>query len=266
MRNIKLILAYDGAAYAGWQVQPGRATVQGTLEAAIEKITGKQARTIASGRTDAGVHAFGQVVGFRTGSHLSVDVLRRALDAELPDDISVIDAAEVPAEFHPIRDAARKRYRYIIHDDPIRDVFSRQYCWHYRHGRLDTDAMGRAAELLLGKHDFGSFETAGAPRESSVRTIFEISVKRTDGGRDSVGQCGAGQCGAGQGGQIIVEVEADGFLYNMVRAIVGTLVEVGRSARSEVWLGEVLQATDRSAAGPTAPPQGLFLGNVDYEG
>ena len=119
MRNIKLTLAYDGTDYAGWQVQPDRPTVQAAMEAAVEKVTGERTRTIASGRTDAGVHALGQVVGFRTESQLTVDVLRRALDAELPDDISVLDAAEATDDFHPIRDAVRKRYRYVIHDGPV---------------------------------------------------------------------------------------------------------------------------------------------------
>ncbi len=258
MRNIKLTIAYDGTDYAGWQVQPDRPTVQGAMEAAVEKVTGQRTRTIASGRTDAGVHALGQVVGFRTESRLTVDVLRRALDAELPDAISVLDAAEAPADFHPIRDAVRKRYRYVIHDGPVQDVFRRRYCWHYRHGRLDAEAMSRAAESLLGKHDFSSFETAGAPRETSVRTMLDIVVERTD--RDSIENDGAGQ-----GGRIVVEVAADGFLYNMVRAIVGTLVEVGRGARVEGWVADVIQAADRSAAGPTAPPQGLVLVNVDYD-
>jgi tRNA pseudouridine38-40 synthase len=249
MRTLKLTLAYDGTAYAGWQVQPGMATVQQTLEDAIEKVTGRTTRVLASGRTDAGVHALGQVVGCRTPSDLPADVLRRALGAELPQDVVLLEVAEAPDDFHAIRDAVRKRYRYAIHDAPVRDVFQRLYCWHYTHGRLDADAMNRAAEALLGKHDFRSFQSSGAERESSVRTIFEISVRR-----------GRGEAA----GWITLEVEADGFLYNMVRAIVGTLVEVGRGAQPESWPAEALQAADRSAAGPTAPPQGLFLVRVDY--
>lgn len=253
MRTLKLTLAYDGTAYAGWQVQPDCCTVQGTLEAAIEKVTGQRVRLLASGRTDAGVHALGQVVGFQTQSGLPVEVLKRALCAELPPDVAVLDVAEVPEGFHPIRDAVRKRYRYLIHDGPVRDVFRRQYGWHYGRGRLDAEAMGRAAEALVGTHDFRSFQSSGAERESSVRTVFEIGVRR-----------GRGE-GGGEGHDwITLEVEADGFLYNMVRAIVGTLVEVGRGARPESWPAEVLKAADRSAAGPTAPPQGLFLVRVDY--
>lgn len=250
MRTLKITLAYDGTAYAGWQAQPGLSTVQGTLEAAIEKITGRAVRVVASGRTDAGVHALGQVVSLRTGSDLPAEVLRRALGAELPRDIAVLEVAEAPDDFHALRNAKRKRYRYLIHDGPVRDVFRRQYCWHYGHGWLDAEAMGRAAEALLGTHDFRSFQSSGAERESSVRTVFDLKVERGRGeARD----------------WITLEIEADGFLYNMVRAIVGTLVEVGRGARPETWPAEVLRAADRSAAGPTAPPQGLFLVGVDYD-
>ena len=158
MRCIKLTLAYDGTAYAGWQSQPDRTTVQGTLEAAIQKIVGHPARTLASGRTDAGVHALGQAATFHTDSPLTVDVLRRALNAELPRDVAVLAVEEMPEGFHPIRDAQRKRYRYLIHDGPVRDVFRRGYCWQYVYGRLDAGAMHRAAAPLLGTHDFSSFE------------------------------------------------------------------------------------------------------------
>jgi tRNA pseudouridine38-40 synthase len=272
MRSFKLTLAYDGTAYAGWQVQKGHIAVQEVLESAIEKVTGERARAIASGRTDAGVHALGQVVGFRTETHLSADVLQRALNAELPQDVAVLEAAEARENFHPIRDAVRKRYRYAIHDGPVRDVFRRRYCWHYA-GRLDEAAMARAAQALLGKHDFRSFETSGAQRKDSIRTIYELTVERGRGGeRDAGGKRGrGGQRGPGieQGrgvehDLITIEVEADGFLYNMVRAIVGTLVEVGRGAAREGWIADVLAARDRRAAGPTAPPQGLFLVRVDY--
>jgi tRNA pseudouridine38-40 synthase len=250
MRSIKLTLAYDGTAYSGWQIQPGKPTVQGALEAALAKITGRPVRTLASGRTDAGVHALGQVVGFQTDSHLTVDVLLRALNAELPNDVAALDAADVPDGFHPIRDALGKRYRYVIHDGPAPDVFRRAYCWHYRR-RLDDEAMHQAAQVILGRHDFSSFESAGAPRASSVRTIREISVRRE------------GRAG-GSRDFIATEVEADGFLYNMVRAIVGTLVEVGRGARDVAWVKKALDAADRAVAGPTAPPQGLFLVGVEY--
>ena len=278
MRHLKLILAYDGTDYAGWQVQPDHQTVQSTLEAAIKKITGQQVRVLAGGRTDAGVHALQQVVALRIETRLSPEVLCRALNAELPSDIAVLQVEEVSKGFHPIRDVLRKHYRYVIHDGPIRDVFRRRYCWHYKRGRLDAESMNRAAKGLLGRHDFQSFQSSGAKRKSTVRTIFELSVGRGRAGGEGeisdgefqISDCPAIRGGVGQGGPsnvgdpIMVDIQADGFLYNMVRAIVGTLVEVGRGAQPEDWPAEVLHAADRSAAGPTAPPQGLFLVHARY--
>lgn len=275
----KLTIAYDGTNYAGWQIQPSEPTVQQMLEAAIEKVTGAHSSTLASGRTDAGVHALGQVVGFRTESKLPPEVLVRALNANLPNDIAVLHVAEAPEGFRPTHDAKRKRYRYVIHDGPVRNVFMRRFVWHYNYGRLDVDAMRRAAAALVGKHDFSSFESSGAERVSSVRTVFDLSVERgrlegwvvpgtiedKSAGQD-VGHSltYAGQGRAGESDFVTIEIEADGFLYNMVRAIVGTLVQVGRGSQAESWPGEVLRAADRSAAGPTAPAQGLCLMWVDY--
>ncbi|MBN2476644.1 MAG: tRNA pseudouridine(38-40) synthase TruA [Pirellulales bacterium] len=279
MRTIKLTLAYDGTDYAGWQAQPDCRTVQETLEAAIERVTGRKVRVLASGRTDAGVHALGQVVGVRLETHLSPAVLRRALNAVLPHDVAVLEASEARDGFHAIRDAVRKRYRYVIHDGPVREVFRRSMCWHYKRGRLNTEAMDRAAAALLGTHDFSSFQTSGAERETTVRTVSHLRVTRSGGWPEDLqppGEQGRGgepenlgegdQQGRAKGRDwIVAEIEADGFLYNMVRAIAGTLVEVGRGAQGETWPAEVLLAADRKAAGPTAPPQGLFLVRVDYE-
>lgn len=248
MRTLKLTLAYDGTKYAGWQVQPGQRTLQETLESGLAKITGETIRVTASGRTDAGVHALGQVVSFDTETMLAPDVFQRALNAELPDDMAVLAASEASPGFHAIRDAVRKRYRYVIHDGPVPDVFRRRYAWHYRQ-RLDAAAMHWSAQSLLGTHDFRSFESAWPQRMSSVRTIFEIFVVRGFAGDDNL---------------LSLEVEADGFLYNMVRAIVGTLVEVGRGSRPDTWPAEVLAAEDRRVAGMTAPAHGLFLVCVDY--
>ena len=248
MRVLKLKLAYDGTAYRGWQVQPNQPTIQRSLETAIEKVTGESIRILASGRTDSGVHALGQVVGVPTNSTLDIEVFKRAINASLPDDIAVLDVADATRDFHAIRDAVSKRYRYVIHDGDVRDVMLLRYCWHYP-VRLDADAMQRAAQALVGTHDFRSFQSTGAPRESTVRTVSELSVVRGQGT---------------ERGTITIEVEADGFLYNMVRAIVGSLVEVGRDAESEAWLAAVLAAHDRDKAGPTAPPRGLFLVNVNY--
>ena len=250
MRTIKLTLAYDGADFAGWQRQRGDRTVQATLEETIEKITGVRPSTLASGRTDAGVHALGQVVSFRTESRLPAEVLQRAINATLPRSIAVLEASDVRDGFHATHDALWKRYRYVIDNGPVRDVFARRYAWHFACGRLDADAMQRAAAALLGTHDFRSFETAGAPRKTSVRTVYDLRIERGRGEREQF---------------VTLEIEADGFLYNMVRTIVGTLVEVGRGARPESWPGEVLEAMDRRRAGRTAPPQGLFLVNVQYE-
>ena len=185
MRTIKLTIAYDGTAYSGWQFQPDRMSVQQTLETALHKVTGERIRVLASGRTDAGVHALGQVVGFSTACKLPPEVLLRALNANLPQDVAVLDVAEAPEGFHPISHARRKRYRYVIHNGPVRDIFSRNYVWHHNRGRLDAEAMNRAAAALLGTHDFSSFETAGAPRATSVRTVFDIRVEQ--------GRAGGGQ-------------------------------------------------------------------------
>ena len=248
MRNFKMTLAYDGTAYSGWQVQSEQQTVQGVLEAAVEAVTGTPVRVLASGRTDAGVHALGQVVAFSIDTELSCEVLRRAVQGNLPDDVSVREVVSAPDGFHPIRDARSKRYRYVLSDAEVHDVFLRTYCWQYPRS-LEAEVMQRAANALIGKHDFASFQSSGAPRESTVRTIYELQVIRP---------------AKAPRGPLWIEVEADGFLYNMVRAIVGTLTEIGRGAEEAAWCAQVLADRDRSQAGPTAPPQGLFLLSVDY--
>ena len=264
MRTFKLTLAYDGTNYAGWQLQNGPVTtLQGTLERVLEKITGESIRVAASGRTDAGVHALGQVVSFRSGTQLAPDVFQRALNAELPRDMAALDIVEAPADFHATKCARRKRYRYLIDDQPVRDVFMRGCAWQI-FTPLDVAAMHRAAQALLGTHDFSSFETSGSPRETSVRTIYGISVERRLG-REAIPRVAPMHWrDASATHPVVIEVQADGFLYNMVRAIVGTLVEVGRGTQDESWLAQVLAARSRDAAGQTAPPQGLFLVNVDY--
>jgi len=248
-RFLKLTLAYDGTAFSGWQVQPNERTIQDVLERAIAKTTGEQIRAVASGRTDAGVHALGQVVSFATQSSIELDVLCRALNANTPFDLVVLDVCKAPNGFHAIRDAIGKRYRYVIQDGPLPDVFSRAYAWHIPQ-RLDDKAMRVAAQSLIGKHDFISFQASGSDRKTTVRTITDLTVHR---------------CTENDFSKIVIEVAADGFLYNMVRNIVGTLVEVGRSNKSTDWPGEVLAAEDRKVAGMTAPPHGLFLVKVDYD-
>ncbi|MFZ5829656.1 MAG: tRNA pseudouridine synthase A [Planctomycetota bacterium] len=283
-RTFRLTLAYDGSAYFGWQQQIGQRTIQGELNATLARVTGHAVHTLASGRTDTGVHALGQVVGARLQTRLTPAVIRRACNAELPDDIAVLEATEVDKGFHPIGDAAKKRYRYVIFDGPVRDVFRRRYCWEYRGGRLDDGAMAAAAQTLLGTHDFCSFATAGSPRKSTVRTIYDISVDRGRAGEwplgfasgfagrplEPVRETPVGDSDRGPdsspGDWIVIEVEANGFLYNMVRTIVGTLVEVGRGGRAVDYPGKVVRAADRRAAGRTAPPQGLYLLHVTYRG
>ncbi len=258
MRTFRLTLAYDGTHYRGWQVQPGRVTLQGTLETALATITREEIRVTASGRTDAGVHALGQVVSFRSATALEPAVLQKALNAALPHDLAVLSASVAADDFHAIASAVRKCYRYVLNDGPTRDVFARQYAW-YLHTRLDEQAMHRAAQALIGHHDFSSFETSGSERESSVRTVYELSVRRGEGAPSARFPSTAAPSDV-----VPLEIEADGFLYNMVRAIVGTLVEVGQHKRGEAWPAEVLAACNRRAAGRTAPPQGLFLVRVDY--
>jgi tRNA pseudouridine38-40 synthase len=245
MRNFKITLSYDGTDFLGWQTQPGVRTVQQTLEEAIAKVTQEErVRVNASGRTDAGVHAAGQAANFFSVTHLTPDKLLRAINAHLPVDVAVLDCAEVPQSFDANHDAVRKLYRYIIHDGPVPSPFLRRYCCHSRH-RLDAAAMARAAEPLKGRHDFHSFETDWPNRMSSVRTITHLAVNRF-------------------GDYIWIDVEADGFLYNMVRAIAGTLMYVGRGYWPESKVQDILAAEDRTEAGPTAPASGLFLMRVEY--
>jgi tRNA pseudouridine38-40 synthase len=244
MRNIKLTLSYDGTDFHGWQVQPELRTVQEVLEDALHRLTGERLRANASGRTDTGVHAVGQVVNFHSETRLSAEVLLRGLNAHLPEDVCVREAADVPEGFDANRDARRKLYRYIIHDGPVPDLFLRRYCCRSRH-RLDATAMTRAAAVLRGEHDFRCFETEWPNRASSVRTITHLALCRL-------------------GDWIWMDVEADGFLYNMVRAIAGTLMNVGRGYWEESEVARILEAGKRAQAGPTAPPHGLFLMRVTY--
>jgi tRNA pseudouridine38-40 synthase len=247
MRNMMFVVSYDGTDFCGWQTQPGLRTVQYTLEQAIQAVTGDdRVRCSASGRTDSGVHAIGQVVNFYTTSVLAPETLIRAVNAHLPPDAIVREAAEVSQSFDANRDALRKLYRYVIHDGNVPDIFLRRYAHHVK-WRLNVEAMRRAIGPLLGRHDFRSFETDWPNRLTSIRTISHASVSR-------VGDC------------LWIDVEADGFLYNMVRAIAGTLINIGRGYWHEERMVEILNAEDRVVAGPTAPPEGLFLVRVTYAG
>jgi tRNA pseudouridine38-40 synthase len=245
MRNFKLVVSYDGTDFHGWQTQPGLRTVQQTLEDALAALTGTRPRVMASGRTDTGVHAVGQVVNFHSETRVRADALPRALNAHLPSDIVVKEAALVADSFDANRDAVRKLYRYVLHDAPIPDLFLRKYSHHSR-WRLDAAAMARAAACLRGRHDFRCFETEWPNRASSVRTITHLALNRFSD-------------------WIWLDVEADGFLYNMVRAIAGTLMNVGRGYWPEAEVAAIVASGDRTRAGPTAPAQGLFLMRVTYE-
>jgi tRNA pseudouridine38-40 synthase len=243
MRNLRLTLAYDGADFSGWQFQPHLRTVQGTLEEAMRQVTGVWTRVHGSSRTDAGVHALGQVASLTTPTRLDNATLRKALNAVLPFDLAVIEVADAPEGFHATRDAVRKRYRYVLQDGQPRDPLGRAYSWHIP-VRLDDDAMRTAARHLLGEHDFKAFQTTGSARESTVRTIYDLTIERRP---------------LETGPRLVIEVEANGFLYNMVRNIAGTLMSVGRARHAPDWVAEVLVSRDRRRAGMAAPAEGLFL-------
>ena len=245
MRRLKITVAYDGTDFAGWQSQPERRTVQGVLEEAWRKITQEDVRVTASGRTDAGVHAEGQVVGVETASGIPEAKLLAALNAKLPEDVVVRVVEPAPPNFHATHDALRKTYRYQVHNSRVRPLFDRRFVWHVPTAELDDAAMGQGGAALIGRHDFACFESTGSERSSTVRTITDLSVHRS-------------------GERIDIEVTGDGFLYNMVRSIAGTLVEVGRGARPVAWVAEVLASRDRTQAGPTAPAHGLVLARVEY--
>ncbi len=244
MRNIKLILEYDGTNYAGWQVQPNGASIQEIVQKAIAEITGEpDVRLIGSGRTDAGVHAAGQVAHFKTTSNIPAADLVRAINTKLPEDIAVLRAEDVPDDFHARYSARSKTYRYTILNAAVRRPLERHRAWLVR-APLDLAAMRRAAAALVGTHDFAAFQSKPQGK-SSVRTVTRLDI-------------------VADGSRIDIWISANGFLYNMVRAIAGTLIEVGLGKIPPDAVAELLESRNRSAAGPTAPPQGLCLMEVQY--
>jgi len=243
-RNIKLTICYDGASYHGWQIQPDRLTIQGHITEALEKLIGQAVQVNGASRTDAGVSALGQVANIRLDSPIPTENLAGAITAKLPGDIAVTEAVEVDMNFDAASSAKSKLYRYTIYTGQTRPVLHIRHCWH-RPGKLDVDRMIKAAQLLLGQKDFKSFAAAADNRQNTVRTIFRCDIT-TDGD------------------WIYVDVEGNAFLYNMVRNIVGTLVEIGRSRWPGEKITEILDAKDRRAAGPIAPAQGLCLIRVEY--
>lgn len=247
-RCVKLTVAYDGTHYQGWQRQANGPTIQAALEDALLQITQQRIHVTGSGRTDSGVHAWGQVVSFHTASKLPAQVLRKALNATLPPDIVVREAADAASTFHAINDALSKRYRYVLQPGRVNDPFALRYAWFVKR-ELDLTAMQSAAQVLLGTHDFSSFQSTGSPRQSTVRTMLAAEVSLHE---------------AEENPKVHVEVEATGFLYNMVRIIAGTLVAIGEGKRPADAMPSILAACDRTQAGMTAPPHGLYLLRVHY--
>ena len=244
VRNIKITIQYDGSRYHGWQSQPGKKTIQGELIEAISNLTGVRIQVHGASRTDAGVSALGQAGLFEIDSPIPTANFPRAINGKLPRNIVVTSAEEVPKGFDLIGGVKSKLYRYTIYTGKHRPVMRLNQCWHIPK-KLDLDAMNQGAQLLVGKKDFKSFASAADKRESSVRTIFRCNVTSEDK-------------------WIYTDVEGDGFLYNMVRNIVGTLVEVGRGRWKPEKINEILEAKDRTAAGQLAPPQGLCLMWIKY--
>ncbi|HZR33358.1 MAG TPA: tRNA pseudouridine(38-40) synthase TruA [Terriglobales bacterium] len=249
MRNLKITLAYDGFDFHGWQVQPGLPTIQGLLQAALERITGEKVLPQGSGRTDAGVHALAQVASCAIESPIPADNLVVALNDSLPPAIRVLRVEEAAPDFHARGAARAKTYRYRMHRAAICPPFSARYVYHYPYP-LDEAAMSAAAHQVVGEHDFTSFaavdpERGGDETTSNVRTIFTSSWER-------------------QGDELVYTVRGNGFLHHMVRNLVGTFLLIGKGTLGESDLGRILSACDRSAAGPTAPAHGLYLVNVEY--
>lgn len=245
MRAFLLTLAYDGSNYCGWQLQPDQPSVQQAVESALCKVLDIPfIRVHASSRTDTGVHALGQAAVIRTDAwNAPADRLHFALNTRLPPDVVARAAVEVSTDFHPLRDSTGKRYRYHVFSSRIEDPLTARNHWWIRR-RISLEAMRHAANHLLGRHDFESFQSSGSPRSSTVRTVRSLTINESE---------------HVDGKLYTIEIEADGFLYNMVRNIVGTLVQVGVGRAPHAWVRDVLEAKDRSLAGAAAPPQGLTL-------
>ncbi|MBN2298775.1 MAG: tRNA pseudouridine(38-40) synthase TruA [Deltaproteobacteria bacterium] len=243
-RNLKITLAYDGTGFLGWQTQSEGRTVQSTLEDALGKLFGHKARTIASGRTDTGVHALGQVVNVHTDSRIPVQGLLRALNAALHGEISIISVEEAPENFHARFMAKSKKYVYIIDTSPVPSPFIARYALHVD-GWLDISAMKMSTAYILGEHDFSAFMGTGSSVKTTQRKIFSAEI-------------------FSRGPSIFFYIQGSGFLRHMVRNIVGTMLMIGKGKLPADDMGRILDGRDRSCAGPTAPPHGLYLIGVDY--
>ena len=243
MRRIKLIVAYDGTEYSGWQIQPEAPTIEMCLDKAIHELTGENVHVTGASRTDAGVHAYGNVAIFDTESTIPGDRFTFALNRFLPDSIVIQNSWEVSSDFHPRHCNTRKTYEYRILNTAVPLPQKRNFTWHVA-GSIDINKMREAAAYIVGEHDFKSFCSIHTQTETTVRTITDLSVKK-------------------EGSLITIRVTGTGFLYNMVRIIAGTLIEVGNGKYPPEHIKEILQQCDRSCAGPTAPARGLTL--VEYE-
>ena len=253
-RTFALTVAYDGSLYAGWQLQPNGLAIQQVLADAIHQVVHHTCIVNGSGRTDAGVHAIGQVASFRSPTwKLPASRLIQAINRHLPRNICVVDCKNAIPGFDPIRHATTKRYRYTLRSSRIPDPL--QYPFHWWIPKdLDIGEMQAAAKLLLGTHDFKAFESLGSPRKSSVRTIYAIDIYQRP---FPIGLQNTGV-------EICIEIEADGFLYNMVRNIAGALVEIGKTRFSPLWIETTLKSAERSSVSQTAPARGLCLLQVKY--
>ena len=250
MIHLKLTIAYDGTGLVGWQRQAAGTSVQALLEDALVPLEGGPVAVAGAGRTDAGVHALGQVASVTLHRNIAPRIVVRAMNMHLPPAVRVLAAEEVGPEFHARFRAVAKTYRYRVWNGEVLNPFERPFAWHVPWPTLDVTAMKAAAATLVGTHDFAAFQGTGSDTQSSVRTIFSSSVAGCDDrSREPL---------------ITYEVRADGFLRSMVRSIVGTLVEVGRRREPAVWMSDVLESRQRRRAGRTAPAAGLFLVGVEY--
>ena len=246
MRNIKLTIEYDGKEYGGWQRQPSKPNIQGAIEDAIEEITGEKVNLIASGRTDSGVHAIGQVANFKTESSLPIDKFALAINTKIKRSVRIIKAEEVDDMFHSRLSCKEKTYRYTINNNPVQSAIFRNLEYHIPQ-KLDVTKMQEAVKYFEGEHDFKAFKASGTSSKSSVRTIYRAKVYENDKGR------------------IIIELTGNGFLYNMVRIISGTLVEVGLGKIEPDDIPNIIDSKKRENAGKTLPPYGLCLIDVKYK-
>lgn len=255
MKKIKLFLEYDGTAYQGWQIQKKGPTIQGIIEDRILKITGEHVRLTGAGRTDAGVHALGQVAVYETDSELPAATIMRALNAKLPRDIRILNSEDIESTFNPRYRALRKSYFYIISKNTKQSAFLYRYVWDIK-TELNLDAMKEAASVILGEHDFSCFRGSGCSSKTPVRRVYSIDISR----HEEISFMTA----TIKGDFIKIRIEADAFLRHMARNIVGTLVEIGRGKITPEMMKHILKSRDRRLAGPTAPANGLFLEKIIY--